>query len=809
MNGMRKLLFAFFFAWIVGPVSLDAQPGDPTQDPEIFRKVKTGSTPDAWRTQPVPTQEVLVTLANGVNPVSFGLSRGLVVRHRLVGSKSTYIFRARSVADAQAFEESSVFDPHVIRAYNNARTFKKRFSFDPNDPYFFAGNPTAAFPGQWYLVSSGAIDVRVQGAWNRDVTGAGVVIGIVDDGFQTNHPDLQPNFSASNSYDFGGNDANPDPVHVDDVHGISVAGVAGARGGNGIGVTGVAPLVGLAGLRVDFENQTIAMFVNATLYKSSGGTVSIGVKNHSYGQGTPYGNATAESDAVDDSAAAGTVHVFSAGNERGDPDGGEDSNKKMPQNNPNVLAIAALGSNGKFAPYSSFGANVVATAPSSASGLLRIITTDRTTKALGYNGAGDSFPDADYTSLFGGTSSSAPVAAGVMALVKQVRPNLDSRLAKHLLARTCDLIDATDATEASDGGWTTNAAGFRFNPNYGFGLIDADELTQLAATAPSLSPIQVFTGTLTTVGEQIPDNNTSGLTRSFTIQSSTPLEEVEVYLDIAHVFRGDVEAYLVSPGGTKGRLMMRSGQDNGNGIKWSFTTHKFWGEVPFGTWTLIVADVAAGDVGTWQQYQARMRMGQLLAPNAGLQSISVTPLMIFGGSKTTVRCTVQLTGPAGGTGQAVSLSSSAPSVLVVPANVVVPSGSTSVTFNLAHKAVSQSQTVTVQASAGGSQVSTATSVVPNPIRSVIVAPKTVVGGSSTQVKGTVTLLGPAGPSGTVVVLESTDTSAAGVPATVQVPPGFTRVNFPITHHDVTSTKTTKIRATTAGFSRERVLTVTN
>ena len=50
-----------------------------------------------------------------------------------------------------------------------------------------------------------------------------------------------PNFTASNSYDFGQNDTDPSPVYATDEHGTSVAGVAAARGGNGIGVTGAAP----------------------------------------------------------------------------------------------------------------------------------------------------------------------------------------------------------------------------------------------------------------------------------------------------------------------------------------------------------------------------------------------------------------------------------------------------------------------------------------------------------------------------------------------------------------------------------------
>ena len=64
--------------------------------------------------------------------------------------------------------------------------------------------------------------------------------------------------------------------------------------------------------------------------------------------------------------------------------------------------------------------------------------------------------------------------SGILALAKEAQPNLNTRFAKHLLARTCRLIDPYDSTPM--GGWTTNGAGYHFNNNYGFGLVDADAL---------------------------------------------------------------------------------------------------------------------------------------------------------------------------------------------------------------------------------------------------------------------------------------------------------------------------------------------
>ena len=160
-------------------------------------------------------------------------------------------------------------------------TEQVRFGFVPDDPYFHADTPSAGWAGQWHLVNEhvAGLDASVAGAWARDITGAGVIIGIVDDCVEAAHPDLAPNFNAANSWDFGQNDNDPSPVDPDDKHGISVAGVAAAAGGNAIGVTGAAPEAGIAGLRIDFPNQTRQMFIDATLYHSSGSNTSIKVKN--------------------------------------------------------------------------------------------------------------------------------------------------------------------------------------------------------------------------------------------------------------------------------------------------------------------------------------------------------------------------------------------------------------------------------------------------------------------------------------------------------------------------------------------------
>jgi hypothetical protein len=530
-------------------------------------------------------------------------------------------------------------------------THNVRYAFTPNDPYYTTGNP-AGFPGQWHLdtqTSTAVVDTNIVGAWNRNLTGQGVTIGIVDDSLQHAHADLNPNYVAADSDDMRdgiGGDVDPSPTHSNtfgplvfgDNHGTSVAGVAAARGGNAIGGTGAAPHANLAGLRIDFPNQTNQMFIDGTLFHSSGANTNIKIKNHSYGVGIPYIANAGQAAALVTSHDAGTIHVFAAGNERSnhgaiidangngsfdpdiDPAIDGDANKKQMQTLQETIDVTALASSGIFATYSNWGANVWVTAPSSSfrAGELGITTTDRTggvNATGGYNyaaggGDGDAFPDLDYTSTFGGTSSSAPLVSGIMALAKQAQPNLDTRMAKHLLARTSDIVDPGDAS--ATGGWQVNGAGFAFNQNYGFGVIDADELTSEAPLFSGVTPLVTETIGATNVFQAIPDANAFGISRNFALTGLLPLEEVEIGLNISHTWRGDLEAFLTSPMGTTSRLMFNNFGDSFNNINWTFLSNEFWGEIPFGQWTLTVRDVFVQDVGTWNTYSVLAKMGDLI-----------------------------------------------------------------------------------------------------------------------------------------------------------------------------------------------------
>lgn len=94
-----------------------------------------------------------------------------------------------------------------------------------------------------FLQNGGAkdgFDMNLGPAWQKGYTGKGVVVSILDDGIQTNHPDLALNYDHEASTDINDNDEDPMPRdNGDNKHGTRCAGEVAAVAFNqycGVGV---------------------------------------------------------------------------------------------------------------------------------------------------------------------------------------------------------------------------------------------------------------------------------------------------------------------------------------------------------------------------------------------------------------------------------------------------------------------------------------------------------------------------------------------------------------------------------------------
>jgi len=263
---------------------------------------------------------------------------------------------------------------------------------------------------------------------------------------------------------------------------------------------------------------------------------------------------------------------------------GDNSNYDGYANSIHTLAIGATDSTGLHASYSEPGSNLVVCAPSDGALPALGITTVDLSGSLGYNGA-SSANGGDYTSDFGGTSSATPTAAGIVALMLEKNPNLGWRDVKEVLIRSAYKF------KPADSGWSTNGAGLSFHHDFGAGLIDATAAVNLAATWTNLAAPTSVVSTQSGLTVAIPDNNATGIIRSFTLNSAaTRIEHATVRLSINHTSRGNLEITLTSPSGMISRLAAVHSDTNNDYANWTFSSVRHWGEAATGTWTLKIAD---------------------------------------------------------------------------------------------------------------------------------------------------------------------------------------------------------------------------
>jgi subtilisin-like proprotein convertase family protein len=328
-----------------------------------------------------------------------------------------------------------------------------------------------------------------------------VVVAILDDGLDFNHPDLAANAFvntgeiANNGIDDDNNgyiddrrgwdfatglpgDNDPSVDAPDDAHGIAVTGIIAARGNNNVGVAGVAYNTRWFTARI-FEGpvSTDDLTIAAAINYASGrpGPTGVGwagaaITNNSWGGGSPNAAMTDALawGATNGRGGRGVLHVFSAGNAgRGAPA----YPASLAATLPNVICVGASDDRDRRSTYSNHGAGLDLLAPSNG-GTYSIVTTDRI-GADGYDPGEYAGIDRSNTG-FGGTSAAAPLTAGVAALVLAQAPTLTAPELRQLLRATTDRVGgdafAYDQTYPATSGTPATLGADFF---HGFGRINA------------------------------------------------------------------------------------------------------------------------------------------------------------------------------------------------------------------------------------------------------------------------------------------------------------------------------------------------
>lgn len=533
------------------------------------------------------TSRVTIQLPPGASPEQIGNDTGLRLMELPAYAPGFAIYQAENPLAALEISQRWAATgtlPLVEVQLAQQRTLRSL----PNDPQL-AQQWHLAYQNQPMVIAGS--DINVAPVWNYSgsgIRGAGVRIGIIDDGLEVTHEDLQDNVDVEIDYDWNGLDNDPTPTTNRNRHGTACAGVAAARGNNGIGVAGVAPEATLVGLRLTAGSATDQMEAEAMAHQND----RIAIKSNSWG---PVDDGATLEDAGPLMRAAwqhavntgrqgkGTIFVWAGGNGLEKKD---NSNKDGMANSIYTIAVGAVDSRTRQAFYSEPGANLVCVAPSDGRRLdtQAISTTDRM-GSFGYSSG-------NYATNFGGTSSACPTVAGVVALMLEKNPDLGWRDVQEILIRSSTRIQPADA------GWSTNAAGLSFHHQFGAGLVNAAAAVETAATWQNLPPRAEPVLLRQTTVSTIPDNSLLGVTRTFAVDAPLRVEHVTVTVNIRHAARGQLAVTLTSPSGMVSQLVGVHSDRRPNYTNWTFSTVRHWGESAQGNWILHVRDGAKKSTGS-------------------------------------------------------------------------------------------------------------------------------------------------------------------------------------------------------------------
>ena len=510
------------------------------------------------------------------------------------------------IAQEANIEDSMLSDPmYRFQWHLSGEGFAR-----PEDDQPFGINP-----------STQTVHLNVAEVWKKyKGDGEGIYIAIVEN-MNIDHEDLKANIATEYSHVYGTTHTNEFLVS----HGTAVAGVAAARGYNGKGVRGVAPLAKMFNLSLGegFESGDSAdVFTRHRTITA--------VSNHSYGPG-PFDHPSKtrhmamETGINEGFYGKGTVYVLAAGN---NGDNGDNANYDNFVNYHAGVTVCGVDYQGKHNGRSEPGANLWVCAldeekaPPRKIGKYGIVTTDLFESDHHYK---------RYNIGVAGTSVSAPMVSGIVALMRQANRNLSWRDVKVILA------DSAVKTDPDDKGWGQSGMKYRsfderyhFNHLYGFGLVDAKAAVDLAEEWVNLPPREEDA----VVKEEFNPISRKEIRKSLSVESDIHfIEHVDATIGFTINKIRDLSIELISPSGTKS-ILAASGYDSENGYPhpvpppphkpppWRFGSSRHLGEEASGEWRLIARNTRAGNTITLRSWELRIRGYQVKLEAVAAENLS-------------------------------------------------------------------------------------------------------------------------------------------------------------------------------------------
>ena len=339
----------------------------------------------------------------------------------------------------------SVTEASELNALESAIYFYESGLFEAGEPDVMVVNIKQCagddfFDQQWGLNNTGqsggtsGIDIQACDAWDLS-TGEGVIVAVIDDGIELDHPDLYQNILYYTSFDCIDGTSQ---TYVRGPHGTACAGIIGAVKDNTIGIAGIAPDCSLMAICHSLlfeedphdpepeENLTQKQLAAGINWAWSNGAdvISCSWGNNDLDAGDYILNAI-YSAVTYGRGGLGCVLVFAAGN--------YNTSVIFPANVSNVIAVGAINRYGQRwidGPLSGscIGINLNVVAPG-----IDIYTTDR------QNSAGYSSGDYAY---FNCTSAATLHVSGIAALILSKYPQLTYQQVQWIIESSCTKIDS-------------------------------------------------------------------------------------------------------------------------------------------------------------------------------------------------------------------------------------------------------------------------------------------------------------------------------------------------------------------------------
>ncbi|OUL32837.1 peptidase S8 [Nostoc sp. T09] len=570
-----------------------------------------------------------------INTLTTGFN--LIQEKPVLGLPNTFVFRVSKQAtenpikianQLQGLKEVLAAEPNIL--------VRQETHYKPRDPLY---------PQQWYLNHNGGNQlavgshISVEKAWDITRGVRSVVVAVVDDSFDLNHPDFQGSGKIVAPRDLKENDFLPLPDEQETSHGTACAGIAVAEE-NGKGIVGVAPGCALMPIRTTgfLDDESIEDIFNWAIDKGAS------VISCSWGASALYFPLSLRQRAAITRAATkgrngkGCVILFAAGNANR-PIDGTVYERNWPKNllagntdwlsgfavHTDVMAVAASTSFGKKSAYSNWGTNIAVCAPSnnappgiwfqeagfmetqpaiatSLSGL-GMLTSDQL-GAAGYD-------PGDFTRNFGGTSGATPVVAGVAALMLSANPDLTAQQVRRILQETTDKILDTNPDPQlglREGTYDSNG----HSQWFGYGKVNAAKAVQTAQqmrTGASTASKQIKGKNDNQIG--IPDNNKQGIKSAIAISEASLVQDIQVTVNITHDFLGDLEIYLIAPNNQQVLLQNRTlGRRTNLQTTYTVRSHPALKQLlsfsATGRWQLWLIDYAPQDVGQLNSWELNL-----------------------------------------------------------------------------------------------------------------------------------------------------------------------------------------------------------